>query len=346
MPGSVHLIPRSRLGWIPANLRLAHEYSFFLHDEATRLLVEYEGARAHNVTFNFRNKAQARQFNEIAEHQHTIAAMRACGFENEARKVLLNQITMALASDCLHHIYEALRCLEKRKIVVALNLLRKPLTDSLLYLSWMLADEEDFYRTFTANSPHGIKASVLKGRRIELLTNAAAKTEVSTIVSAAFLDEALFSRTCDWGMQMLFQHAVHLITVERVEFETSSENFNFIFKNYADDDTYELIYGVLPHVMLYLSHVILGLFARIAEPENGGKKAFYMQSTLGVLLIDGGQNADEAIRILEPLTQVTCHNCGEPLKLTPHNAGRLVLTQKHRCSKCRRVQPFPFAWMF
>ena len=147
-------------------------------------------------------------------------------------------------------------------------------------------------------------------------------------------------------MQMLFQHAVHLITVERVEFQTSPESFNFIFKNYTDDDTYELIYGALPHIMLYLSHVILGLFARIAEPEKGGKTAFYMQSTLGALLVDGGESAIEAVRILEPLTQVTCDNCGDPLKLTPHNAGRLVLTQKFRCTSCRRIQAFPFAWIF
>ena len=40
-----------------------------------------------------------------------------------------------MVSDCLHHVYKALRCLEKRKVIVALNLLRKPLTDKFLYLS-------------------------------------------------------------------------------------------------------------------------------------------------------------------------------------------------------------------
>ena len=44
MPNSVHLIPRNRLRWIPRHLRLAYEYCFFLDDESTRLLVEYEGA--------------------------------------------------------------------------------------------------------------------------------------------------------------------------------------------------------------------------------------------------------------------------------------------------------------
>src|SRR5262245_60249943 len=116
MPGSVHLIPRNRLGWIPSRLRLAHEYCFFLHDESARILVEYEGAEAHIVSFKFRNKAEAKRFNERAAKEDPVAAMRAAGYEAEARRVILNQITMAMVSDCLHHIYEALRCLEKRKV--------------------------------------------------------------------------------------------------------------------------------------------------------------------------------------------------------------------------------------
>ena len=57
-----------------------------------------------------------------------------------------------MVSDCLHHLYEALCCMEKRKVIVAHNLLRKPLTDNLMYLSWMLGDEDAFYAAFTAES--------------------------------------------------------------------------------------------------------------------------------------------------------------------------------------------------
>lgn len=164
MAKSVHLIPRNRLRLIPNDLRLAHEYCFFLHDESARLLVEYERAQAHFVSFKVRNEVEAKALNEHAARENPIAAMRAGGYEAEARKVVLNQITMAMVSDCLHHIYEGLRCLEKRKIIVALNLLRKPLTDNLLYLSWLLGDEDGFYETFTTNSPRGIASSILKGK--------------------------------------------------------------------------------------------------------------------------------------------------------------------------------------
>lgn len=346
MSGSVHLIPRNRLGWIPNHLRLAHEYCFFLHDEGARILVEYEGAEAHVVSFKFHNKFEAEKFNEHAAKEDPIAAMRAGGYEAEARRVILNQITMAMVSDCLHHIYEALRCLEKRKVIVALNLLRKPLTDSLLYLSWMLGDEDEFYHAFTTNSPRGITSSILKGRRAEILSNALARTEVAGVLNAEFIDKTLFEQANPSGFQKLFQHAVHLITVQRVELQTTSENFNFIFNKHTEDDLYELVYYGLPHVLLYLAHVILGLFERIAAPETGSIKAFHVRSILGLYLVEGEENEAHAINQLAKLQYLRCSHCQTPLKVTPHNAARLVLTESYRCTGCRRTQPFPFSWLF
>ena len=132
MKGTGKLIPRRRLYLLPAHLRLKHEYCFFLHDEVVRLLKEYEKAKAHFVGIKFKSPAEAKRFQAAASNTDTISAMRACGYEAKAKNVIMNQITMALVSDSLHHIYEALRCAEKKKIVVTSNLLRKPLTDSIL----------------------------------------------------------------------------------------------------------------------------------------------------------------------------------------------------------------------
>lgn len=133
------LIPANRLRRLPETVRLAHEYCFFLHDEFVRMLVEYEAAKATTVKFEFASKAQARRFRSFAKQSDTIAAMRELGLHSEARRVVLNQITMAMVSDCGHHIYEALICFEKRKVIPGFNLLRKPLLDSLMYFSWMVA---------------------------------------------------------------------------------------------------------------------------------------------------------------------------------------------------------------
>ncbi|WP_221174942.1 hypothetical protein, partial [Burkholderia pseudomallei] len=58
MTATGKLIPAKRLRWIPKELRLAHEYCFFLHDECVRMLVEYEKERAHIISFTFKDKAE------------------------------------------------------------------------------------------------------------------------------------------------------------------------------------------------------------------------------------------------------------------------------------------------
>lgn len=331
---------------MPRPLRLAHEYSFFLHDECVRILCDYESAKAHVVTITFKNEDETALFNTSDSANGPIDAMRAAGYEAEARRVIINQITMAMVSDCLHHIHEALRCLEKRKIVVAANLLRKPLTDNLLYLSWMLGDEDGFYEAFSTNSPNALTSKRLKERRAQILGDALTRTRVASVIDSRFIDETLFDRRNPYGLQLLFQHAVHLITVDRIELRTSPENFNFIFANLENDDNYHAVYGALPHILLYLSHVVMGLFERMHPPEGGSMLAFEARSILGYLLLEEGDKAATVLSILGKLPPIACDHCGQPLRITRHNAARMVLTESVRCTKCRMVQPFPLSWMF
>lgn len=133
MTATGKLIPAKRLRWIPKELRLAHEYCFFLHDECVRMLVEYEKERAHIISFTFKDKAEGAKFKRAAKKHDAVYALRSIGRKEESRRVVLNTITMAMVSDCCHHIYESLKCFEKRKFVPAFNLLRKPLLDSLMF---------------------------------------------------------------------------------------------------------------------------------------------------------------------------------------------------------------------
>lgn len=338
-------IPRKRLVWIPRECQLAHNYCYFLHDQAVHLLQQYEEAQAHHVTVKFRSKVESARFAEIAKDSG-LEALRATGYPAEARRVVLNAITMAMVSDTLHHVFEALKCLEKRKSVVALNLLRKPLLDSLIYLAWMLGDEDGFYTAFTSGDPTKLSPKVLGNNRADIIAQALAQTEVADVLNTDFIVANLFSSKNPSGLYGLFQKAVHLVTVDRVELKTEAENFNFIFKNYADDDIYHGIYYALPHALLFLTHVMLELFDRIAPMDMGAKKAFKVRSILGLYLVEGEDNEAVAIKRLSALGEHFSCDCGAPLKITRHNAARITLSESYRCTGCRRVNGFPLAWMF
>lgn len=345
MPNTVGLIPRNRLIHLPEHLRLAHEYCFFLHDECVHLLRQYEGARAHFVNCQFQTKTDMEHFTAHADANGALDAMRFLGFEAEAKRLVMNNVTMAMCADSVNHIFEGLRCLEKRKLVVALNLLRKPLTDSLVYLSWMLSAEDSFYASFSTNSPQGLTDNFLHNNRSQYISDALAQTELAEIFSADYIQEKLFSRSNSMGLQRLFQHAVHLITNKYVELKTTPENFNFIFRDPLDDDLYDLIYDALPVVLAYFAHVTFCLFERIVPPDPGAKKAFQVRSILGLYLsIDGNENL--ALERLQCLNDFKCEGCGQLLKLTRRNAAKIVLTESFRCTGCRKNHSFPFSWLF
>lgn len=339
-------IPRKRLQRIMPEFRAAHEYCFFLHDQCARVLVEYETVRAHHVSFRFKRQTDQAVFERLAV-ENPIQAMRDLGYTRQARKLVLNQVTMALVSDCLHHIYEALICIEKRKIVVAFNLLRKPLKDSLLQLSWMFGDEDAFYAAFTSGNPEELSQKRLGNFRKEIFSRAIDRTHLKAVFDAEVLNEVLYDRTSDDSFEPMFQHAVHLITIDRIELRTEPENFNFIFKNYTDPDVDEGLYRWLPYLLLYLSHVIMGLFDRMRPMDKGAVNGFYVRSANGYSLacnISADETLEEIRKTFEP--HFKCDHCDTPLKITRHNALRLLIAESFRCTSCRRIRPFPFSWIF
>lgn len=342
------LIPRNRLKWVPPSVRLAHEYCFFLHDTCVHMLAEYEKARAHLVRFKFRDTDEADAFERLSSEVSSIEALKQLGRLDEAKRVAINTITIGMVSDCLHHIYEALRCMERRKVVVAFNLFRKPLLDSLVYLAWMLGDEDGFYEAFANQSPAGLAPKIVGNRRQAILQAALEKTVLKNALKSDWLNSVLFKDSYERGLYKILQRAAHLITVQREAVQTEPENFNFIFKNHAEDDSYEGLYEVLPPVLLFLSHVILGLYDRMKSMDPGARTAFEIRTILGLYTLgDDPRWANEVKRILDPLpTLLACPHCKKPIALTKHNSARLLMRESFRCTGCRVVTPFPFSYLF
>lgn len=348
LPTTGTLISRRRLRNIPKAHRLAHEYSFFLHDQCVQILKDYEAESADRRTLKFRNETEGKRFAQLAAETDVIGALRKLGYAEEALRTIINQITIALTSDMMHHIYEALKCLERRKSIVALNLLRKPLTDNLILLAWIFGDEECFYQEFENNSPTSLSPSRIGNRRRAIIEDAFVKLDLPGVITADLLFGILFDSDNTNGLYGVFQHAVHLVTVQRPSLKTTPENLNFVFKDPEDDEIYELIYANLPVVMIVASSLIMGLYDRIQPSDQGAKNAFYVRSRLGfMLLYEPEWRADVIDIITEALGRhVKCAKCDFNLRVTVHNAARLLMTESFRCTHCRRINPFPFAWLF
>lgn len=183
---------------------------------------------------------------------------------------------------------------------------------------------------------------------MEILRAAIEETEIGDIIDAEFVQQAVFDAKNPSGLYGLFQHAVHLITVDRFELRTSPENFNFIFKHYSDNDLYELLYTLLPALLLVMSHTVLELFDRMKRMDRHAKRAFVARSKFGYYLVEGNRRSEIVIEQLGSTLSphVSCYACSAPAVVTGYNAARILLTDSFRCTKCRRSNPFPFSWSF
>ena len=250
-----------------------------------------------------------------------------------------------MVSDCLHHIHEALICFEKRKFIVGLNVLRKPLLDSLIYLSWILCREEEFYNTFTNNEPEHFTQKKLGNHRLKIFEESIELLNLKNVICANELKDILYLKSNEQGLYMLFQHAVHLIT-DRYEIKTQPQNFNFIFKSPASDDIYDTLYDNLPYVLLYLSQVIQSLFDKMQKMDEGSENAFQIRSIAGYYIVNHDFNTENFQNLYKVLSKISCEFCNSPIKLTQYNLGKIVLTDSYKCTACRKNNLFPFSWLF
>ncbi len=343
---TINLIPRQRLAYIPEELRVLHEYCFFLHDECTRVLVEYEKEDAHLVSVNFANQDEQLLFERYASELDVIEALNKLGYLDESRRAIINTTLMAMLADCLHHIYEALKCFEKRKFVVGFNLLRKPLLDSLIYLSWILCREDEFYESFIQSSPENLTQNRLGNIREKLFEECLSLIGLNDFIDANELNRILFSKSDEDGLYMYFQHAVHLVTVQHIKLKTAPQNFNFIFKNPLDDDVYDRLYQTLPYVLLYFSHVIISVFNKMKPMESGALTAFNIRSKIGYQAIYHDIKPNEFESLLRIFEDTSCNHCKNTVKLTQYNLIKISLTESFRCNHCHRKNYFPFSYLF
>ncbi|SRR6266496_1669741 len=122
---ALNYLDPERLILIPRRQRVQHELCFYIHDAMVNLLREAESHGVSVVQYTFKDKREAEAFEK---RNDPIGFFLESGRRDVAMQITLNQVNLALFSDLLHFVHEALRALEKRKFVVAFALLRKPLS--------------------------------------------------------------------------------------------------------------------------------------------------------------------------------------------------------------------------
>lgn len=342
---SIGILDPQRLVLLPPRHWKAHEFCFHLHDQMVQLLVQYEASGAHHWVTDAFEKALS---NSNAEHIEIdlLQFMKQHGLLQHYKHHIVSHLTLGLTSDMLHFLYEALICFEKRKFAVGFALLRKPLKENLLFLSWLLSDQDDFIARFESNTATELN-NVKPEKRLQILSGAIERLATKEAFEAELLQSIIYSKNHEKSFEPIWQRATHLITSQGSLLRTEDLNINFIFHDAGSDHLYELLYDNLPYVLLYAIQVSLECFAQILR-ANEHTVSHLILSTMGCFesLFSHGKKQHVAKLLTKNLRPfLKCLHCETSLRLTRENAAEMYLRETLTCQKCGLSSPFPLYWL-
>lgn len=340
------LLDPDRLAHIPVGYRPSHEFCFYLHDQMLELLIQYEASGAHRwVTNAFKGVIQ--EHGKEAEDIDIFELLKEKKLVNFYKHHLVCHLVFSLTGDMLNFLYESLRCFEKRKFAVAFSLLRKPLKENLLFLSWLLGNEDDFINRFEKNNYITLNG-LSPEQRQTIFTSAITKLPTSEAFAADLLEGLIFSKTNPRSFEPVWQRATHLITSQGAYLRTEDLNINFIFQDVWNDDLYAMLYEKLPYVMLYAIQVALECFARIL-PSNEHTTSHLILTSMGAYecLFERKRSVGVTKMLGRRLRAfITCIHCKKSIRLSPGNAIGMYLRETLECNNCGLASPLPLYWLF
>jgi len=341
---TIGIIDPVRLENIPSKYRAQHEFCFHLHDLMADLLVKMENEKAGHISFEIKSEEERRL---LASGIHILDFLDQSGRSELERRAVINHVCNALFADMLHFIYEALRCLEKRKFTVAFSLLRKPFKEGMLIAARMCGDEVAFFDKMKSDAKNLLNRRGLGEKGIkDLLEAAISASRGSNFANAEAIYNSVFNFHNDIGLAGLFDKATHLVTEFRRN-QTEDYNLNFIFKNPMDDDIYTGgTYPQLAMLLLFLHIMQIELYARMREPSKKYQDRMLLTSigAYEALFTKGKSRMTNFVNSTFG-EFMQCTVCESQLRIKKADAPRFFIGERLDCDKCFTTTHFPFGWL-
>lgn len=334
-----------RLQYIPEKYWAKHEFSFYLHDKIAHLLVEYASSgMQHVVTDAFMEAIQGHE--DKFEGIDILDWLKEHGLIEPYKHHLISHIQLALTEDMLHFLFEALTAFEKRKFSVGFSLLRKPLKEHLIFLSWILADEDDFLSGFESDTYKALNR-LRKPKQQQIISDAVSKLQLDEFFDPDLIWDIIFSKNEKGGFEPVWQRATHLVTSMGALLKTEDYSLNFIFEAPLDDEYYEFIYSKLPYVLLYILQVCLECFQKI-DTVNKRTYSHLVLATKGAfeaLFVDGRNQSVSGLVNKTFKGILVCTSCDSEIKIGKRNGAQVYLTETMLCNSCGLETQVPLYWL-
>lgn len=329
------LIADERMRGIPKKLRRVHEATFYFHDRLVEAIREVDKTGPRTISIDVPQEMIARL--PSLSDMDAIELLRAIGQPEKAKAIILGECVLALTVDALLFLQEALFAYEKGKLRVSLSLLRKPMKENLLYLEWILADEDDFLAAFAHKNRKVLSIdSLTPDRRKQLIAGAIAKCSNSSFLEPDVLYDTRYNKAAN-GLEPLWQKSQHLITAQSAHLLTEIENFNFIFIQPEEEkDLYEQVWLSYLMLTIHFYDVVCGALSRSYRLHEGAQSYDAFCKLAAMSLARG--NLKDFHNVAEPFVAILNEHarcdCGARPKVSAKQFARLLFTHKLQCESC------------
>lgn len=345
---SLDYLDSERLKLLPESYWLAHEFCFYLHDAIARMMTEYEISGIHNIVADSLEEAIQSLNAEDKFQDIELLSFLKNNDETYAfyKKHILSQTIIAMTSDMLHFLYEALSCFEKRKFSVGFSLLRKPFKEHLLFMCWILSNEDDFIRRFEQDNFKSFKLNTQDEKK-GIILNAIDQLHTKEAFDGELIFELIFSKTLEKGFEPTWQRATHLTTSMGSLLKTEDLSFNFIFENPNEDYYFEFLEDSLPYLMFFMLQVCLACFDKIYL-TNDKTVNHLIYTSLGVFeCLNFYKDSSTVMNSIQENFDnfLKCMYCNQHLTLNKESFAKLLISETFECKECGLTNDFPFHWL-
>jgi hypothetical protein len=246
----------------------------------------------------------------------------------------------------IRYLHEGLRAIQECHFSIAFTLLRKPFKENLIFLAWLLGDEEDFLIRFSGNNYETLNG-LGEEQQLKILSDAIACTVTPSYFDAKVIRDGIFSKQQGYGLEPMWQKATHLITKQGLLLRTPDYSINFIFEQADSEHYYDILYHWLPHIFLLASQIVPECMKKTLG-FNEATCSHYLVTTIGYY--EALAHAESGSGMSEMLNSVfhsflKCGRCGEQLDISDSNAWRLYEIEYIQCEQCGGDTQIPLFWL-
>lgn len=332
---------------LPEKFRQRHQLMLYLYDLLVDFLVKADKYRLSDVSFEFVSEGSIDfdLFDELSKQKDVVIT----------EKIVVPHLFFSILRDLSHYLRESLSCAERGKVTVAFTLARKPLQDSIFYLSWLLVDSQGFVEKLQYEEPENYDVSKLKGKQDYVKTLFSSAIDIITkkkdlfgyselIIDSDLLYDVLFNRKAPNSLTSAFDKSIHLVTNNR-NYRTEKNNLNFIFAdNKIWDDYWGLYYDKIPYVLLYIVEVVTSIFENTFEVDSDICEYNSLIRQLKTVYELGDE---EHTKTIEPYFDILfdneslvmwCDNCGNKFDFDVPLKNEIKSDYLFSCKKCGSLE--------